>query len=232
MNLASPALIGPSRRGLSKATHVYEHLRSAIVTLEIAPGARIDKMALCSALGVSRQPLAEAISRLAEERLLDVEPQKGTFVARIRLSDVLEASFVRHALEVQAVRSIAPTIGDDVLNQLERSMTYQKVAVDAEDADEFYALDVGFHVTLLNALSMRRVAEVIETSRAQLERGRRILLPTPGRNVETLVEHQAIFDALAARDGDGAADAMSRHLDKVTAGLRKFAASRPGLFEI
>ena len=231
MNQAAPALIGPSRRGLSKAAHVYEYLRSAIVTLEIAPGTRIDKTTLCSTLGVSRQPLAEAIARLAEERLLDVEPQKGTFVARIRLSDVLEASFVRHALEVQAVRTLAPTITQDTLAQLDRSLTYQGIAVEAGDADEFYALDLGFHQILLNALSMSRVSEVIETSRAQLERGRRLLLPSPGRSDETLQEHKAIFDALSAHDPDAAADAMSKHLNTVTEGLRQFATSRPGLFE-
>src|SRR4051812_8149759 len=80
------------RRGVSKAVFVYEDLRSAIISLALKPGARIDKAEICQRLHVSRQPLAEAIARLAEERLVDVEPQKGTFVARIRLSDVAEAA--------------------------------------------------------------------------------------------------------------------------------------------
>ena len=81
---------------------------SAIISLALKPGARIDKTEICDRLRISRQPLAEAIARLAEERLVDVEPQKGTFVARIRLSDVAEATFVRRALEIATVEAIRP----------------------------------------------------------------------------------------------------------------------------
>src|SRR5579871_3116910 len=130
------------RRGVSKAVYVYEDLRAAIVSLALTPGARIDKTEICGRLHVSRQPLAEAIARLAEERLVDVEPQKGTFVARIRLADVAEAAFVRRALETAMVSAIAPAIEDGTLARLERILAYQAAAVKAKDTEEFYALDV------------------------------------------------------------------------------------------
>jgi GntR family transcriptional regulator, rspAB operon transcriptional repressor len=101
-----------SRRSVSKAALVYEDLRAAIIDLRLSPGARIEKLEICERLGVSRQPLAEAIGRLADERLVEVEPQKGTFVARIRLADVAEAAFVRRALEVATVAAIAEGIDE------------------------------------------------------------------------------------------------------------------------
>jgi DNA-binding GntR family transcriptional regulator len=219
------------RRGVSKAVFVYEDLRAAIVSLALKPGARIDKTEICGRLHVSRQPLAEAIARLAEERLVDVEPQKGTFIARIRLSDVAEAAFVRRALETAMVGAIAPAIEDTILARLDRILGYQAAAVKAKDTEEFYALDVRFHTMLFDRLAMRRVAEVVETSRAQLERTRRLLLPTPGRNQNTLREHRAIFAALQLRDPVKAARAMGEHLDEVMAELRRFAAQQPDLFE-
>ena len=87
----------------SKSGRVYEELRSAIITLRLQPGAQIDKAEICDRLEVSRQPLSEALARLAEERLVAVEPQKGTYVTRIRMNDVAEAAFVREALEVCVV---------------------------------------------------------------------------------------------------------------------------------
>jgi GntR family transcriptional regulator, rspAB operon transcriptional repressor len=219
------------RRGVSKAVFVYEDLRAAIVSLALKPGARIDKTEICGRLHVSRQPLAEAIARLAEERLVDVEPQKGTFIARIRLSDVAEAAFVRRALETAMVGAIAPAIEDTALARLDRILGYQAAAVKAKDTEEFYALDVRFHTMLFDRLAMRRVAEVVETSRAQLERTRRLLLPTPGRNQNTLREHRAIFAALQLRDPVKAARAMGEHLDEVMAELKRFAAQQPDLFE-
>jgi DNA-binding GntR family transcriptional regulator len=219
------------RRGVSKAVYVYEDLRTAIVSLALKPGTRIDKTEICERLNVSRQPIAEAIARLADERLVDVEPQKGTFIARIRLSDVAEAAFVRRALETATVEAIAPTIGEAALARLDRLLGYQAAAVRAKDTEEFYALDVRFHTMLFDCLEMRRVAEVVETSRAQLERARRLLLPTPGRNQNTLGEHRAILAALQTRDAAKAARAMGKHLDEVMAELKRFAMLQPELFE-
>ncbi len=231
MNYVAPVLSRPSRRGLSKAASVYEYLRAAIVELQLAPGSRIDKAAICTSLEVSRQPLAEAIARLAEERLVEVEPQKGTFVARIRMADVAEANFLRRSLEIATVQTIAPRIGDRTLQRLDRILGYQEAAARAEDAEEFYSLDVRFHLALFDVLAMRRVAEVVETSRAQLERARRLLLPKPGRRLSTVGEHRAIHAALMARDPTGAAEAMAAHLDVVMAELKDFSALRPELFE-
>ena len=231
MNYAAQAGSVYARRGVSKAVLVYDDLRAAIVGLLLKPGARIDKNEVCERLGVSRQPLAEAIARLAEERLVEVEPQKGTFVARIRLADVAEAAFVRRALEIATVAAIAPAIDEATLKRLDRVLDYQAAAVRAKDVEEFYALDVRFHMTLFDRLAMRRVAETVESSRAQLERARRLLLPTPGRNQNTLREHRAVFLALETRDPSKAATAMGEHLDEVMAELKQFAARQPDLFE-
>lgn len=231
MNYAAPTRLSQARRGVSKAVAVYDDLRGGIISLSLPPGARIDKAEICDRLGVSRQPLAEAIARLAEERLVEVEPQKGTFVARIRLADVAEAAFVRRALETATVEALAPRIDQGTLSRLERLLDYQASAAKAKDIDEFYALDVRFHATLFDALAMRRVAEVVDTSRAQLERARRLLLPTPTRNRNTIREHRAILAALTARDGRKAAAAMGAHLDEVMSELRRYATARPELFE-
>jgi GntR family transcriptional regulator, rspAB operon transcriptional repressor len=228
---AVPLSASHPRRGISKGTLVYDHLRAAIIGLEMKPGARIDKIELCDRLQVSRQPLAEAVARLAEERLVVVEPQKGTFVARISLADVAEAAFVRRALEVATVAAIAPGIDEVTLKRLERILSYQATALRAADPDEFYTLDVRFHMMLFDRLAMRRIVEAVESSRAQLERIRRILLPTPGRRQNTLKEHRAIFAALAARDPGKAAAAMGAHLDQVMEELKQFAARQPDLFE-
>jgi DNA-binding GntR family transcriptional regulator len=231
VNFAAPVLSGPSRRGLSKAATTYEYLRAAIVELRLQPGSRIDKSAICRELGVSRQPLTEAVARLAEERLVDVRPQRGTFVARIRFADVAEANFVRQSLEVATVQAIAPRVDEATLNRLAAILDAQRVAALADDSEAFYGLDVRFHLALSEVLAMRRVAEVVETSRAQLERIRRLLLPKPGRLLDTVEEHLAVHRALVARDGRAAGDAMQAHLGVVMTELRDLSTRRPELFE-
>jgi DNA-binding GntR family transcriptional regulator len=230
MSYSDPQVGLMARKAGSKSGRVYEELRSAIITLKLQPGAQIDKAEICDRLEVSRQPLSEALARLAEERLVTVEPQKGTYVTRIRMNDVAEAAFVREALEVATIRQIAPDIDDETLDRLKLIVDYQSSAATASDNEEFYVLDTRFHSTLIARLSYRRVAEGVESARAQTERIRRLLLPTR-RNLETIAEHKTILAELAQRSAAGAADAMRVHLGNGLQQLSKFAAERPDLFE-
>lgn len=218
-----------ARRTGSKSSFVLDEIRAAIIALKLQPGAQIDKAAICDRLGVSRQPLSEALARLTGERLVTVEPQKGTYVTRIRMSDVVEAAFVREALEVATVRCIAADIDAETLQRLDLLVDYQSAALAAGDLDESYALDVRFHGTLSGRLAYRRVAEVIESARAQTERIRRLLLPS--RNNMTIDEHKVIVGSLASRDPEQAARAMHAHLGNVLDALRDYAAVRPDMFE-
>ncbi len=209
---------------------MYDDLHQAIVTLVLKPGGQIDKEEVCQRLRVSRQPVAEALARLAEERLVEVVPQKGTYASRLRLSDVLDAAFVRRAIEVATVESIAPRMTDEAVKGLERNIAYQATALREKDAEGFYALDLRFHAMIFETLAMRGAMEVAERSRAQLERARRLFLPASRRTHATLREHRAIFAALSARDADAAASAMAEHLDTIVVELKKLASEQPDLF--
>ena len=147
------------------------------------------------------------------------------------MSDVVEAAFVREALEVATVRRIAPDIDEETLDRLKLIVDYQSAATAARDIEEFYLLDTRFHSTLIERLAFRRVAEAVELARAQTERIRRLLLPTPRRNPETIAEHKVIVAELARRSAAGAAEAMRAHLANGLKQLHEFAAERPELFE-
>jgi len=120
---------------------------------------------------------------------------------------------------------------DETLDRLRLIVDYQSAAAAARDIEEFYVLDVRFHATLIGRLAFRRVAEGVESARAQTERVRRLLLPTPRRNPQTIAEHKAILAALAERDPGASADAMRAHLANGLKQLHEFAGERPDLFE-
>jgi DNA-binding GntR family transcriptional regulator len=210
-------------------SRVCEALREAIVSLELPPGALIDKPALCQQLGVSRFPVSEALLRLQSEGLIEIQPQRGSSVALIRLADAQENMFLRRALEAAAMRRLAPVIATETLGALERNMRYQRAAVKADDRTGFHKLDLEFHEILLDALKFPRVKAAVETARLALERVRR-LLASARRHALTLKEHERIFAALEARDGEGAAKAMVKHLDAVNRELEALAKKRPEIF--
>jgi DNA-binding GntR family transcriptional regulator len=217
----------PSRGGAT--ARVVEALREAIVSLELEPGSMLDKAALCERLGVSRFPVSEALSRLQAEGLVEIQPQRGTIVSLIRLSDAHENMFVRRSLEAAAVRELAGRIDDPTLAALKRNLRYQKAAVEAGDQPGFHKLDLEFHEILLDSLGFPKVKAAAENARQGLDRIRR-LLASPERHARTRVEHERIVDALAARDGERAARAMIDHLESVMVQLVSLANKQPGLF--
>ena len=213
----------------SASARVTDVLREAIVSMELKPGEPVDKLALCERLGLSRSPVSEALSRLQQEGLVEIEPQRGTFVSRLRLSDMRQNLFLRRALEVETVRELASHMPAEVLEALSRNMRYQRAAAAAQDRVGFHALDLEFHEILLSALSFSRVKAVVDTARSGLERARR-LLATPRRNSDTLLEHERIFVSLEAGNADAAAEAMRAHLNAVMREIDALAIAHPDIF--
>ena len=114
---------------------VYQALREAIITAQLAPGQRISENRLAERLAVSRTPVREALIRLQDERFVQIVPQLGTFVTRISSAAVEDAQFIREALECAAVR-IAASCADDGDIAALRGLVRRQAEVSAEGAYE------------------------------------------------------------------------------------------------
>lgn len=197
------------------APQVYEIVRAAIVCLACAPGESIGEQVIAERLGISRTPVREALARLAAERLVDVFPQNGTFVAPIHLDAVMEGQFVREALEIQTVRRAAIRFGTRERRQIERILAEQRDCIDLNDDAMFYHWDEMFHQALADAAGVPSCWRIIHGAIGQLDRIRRICLPAPGRLPMTFAEHQAILDGLVSGDPAASEAAMRAHLNAV-----------------
>jgi GntR family transcriptional regulator, rspAB operon transcriptional repressor len=214
----------------SKANLVHATLRQAIISGELSPETPIDKVALCERFRVSRLTVTSAIERLAFEGLVDIEPQRGSYVTRIRLGDVKQWMLVRRLLECEIVAQAAATLSQDWIDLLARNLAYQEAAMTNADLDGFYQLDLAFHGLLIEGLLLHRIGDVLDSVRTHIDRTRRMLLPEPGRPLATLKEHQSIHALIAARDRAGAMQAMAKHLDRVMSELQSFEGRHPDFF--
>ncbi|MFZ0605388.1 MAG: GntR family transcriptional regulator [Roseiarcus sp.] len=214
----------------SKADAVYGELKEAILSGALEPGSLIDKAGLCEKLRVSRFPVSAAVSRLAYDRLVDVEPQHGSFVTRISLNDVRERLFIRGALEGEIAAEAARRMTRADKDALAVNLKQEAAAVGAEDRTKFYALDVAFHRILTERLGMARADDVLESLRVHLERTRRLTMSTAGQLRASLNEHSAIAAAIEAEDPVAAREAMKRHLTITGARLETLAKQQPDLF--
>ena len=215
----------------SLAQRVYGSLREAILSLHLAPGDILRKPEICDSLGVSRSPVSEAVARLAAEHLVKVVPQAGTYVARLSLTEIRESAFLREALELAAVERVAARITEAEMVQLRRNLLLQAALIKDLDFAGFYQTDAAMHELILSFTGFRRVATLADTSWVHVNRARQLVLPQPGRIEATLAEHQAIVDAIGARDPQAAREATRAHLGKLIGFLAPLAQNRPDLFE-
>ena len=200
----------------SKAERVYQTLRSRIRSLEYPPGSQLKKVELAEELEVSRAPLSDAITRLAQEGLVDVFPQSGSFVSPIRPKVVREAMLIRTGLEVEAMRVVAGNADDTMIAALHSNVGAQRDALEGRDMEALDDLDAQFHQIIMDRVDAPRIAAWLDICRAQLDRPRYHALPADDRPSETVREHEHIVSAIATRDPEFAGAAMRIHLRRVS----------------
>lgn len=219
-------------RGETASQRIYATLREQIIGMEIAPGTALQEKQIAAACGVSRTPVREAILKLADERLVDIYPQYGTFVSRISRPSVRDAMVIRQALERSAVREAAKHADDEAVARLKESLALQRASHDAGQLAAFHSADEAFHQLVSEISGHPNLWRVVRAEKAQVDRCRILTLPAPDRRLSVMSEHAAIVDAIAARDPDRAEAAMAQHLDRVLPSVDGLAETHPDYFDM
>jgi GntR family transcriptional regulator, rspAB operon transcriptional repressor len=218
-------------RPLTSAARIHAALRDRIVSLELAPGAPLSEKELVEMFGVSRTPVREALLRLAEEELVDIYPQSGTFVARIRASVAQDAMAIRKALEGFCAREAARRTTPADIAHLDALLARQRVAAEFHDIEGFHSADEAMHQLVASLAGHPNIWRVVKREKASVDRVRLLTLEFEGRFGIVVAEHQRIVDALRARDPNAAEEAMSTHLSRVLPSLEAIRARHPDYFE-
>jgi len=213
-----------------KSERAYQWLRDEILSFRMQPGMFIDKIEVCEKLAVSKQPVTAALTRLEQEGLVEIYPQRGSYVARLRLGAMTESLFIRGALEAAAVRWLAGAGNDLLLHTLKRSLEAQEAALGSENPSRYYGLDQDFHLTIARGLPYPQVAHQIDIGLATVKRCHELFRPDVASLRGSYEGHVRIVAAIEARDGEAAAREMSIHVSEYTAMLKSFADQRPELF--
>lgn len=197
------------------ADAIHRRLRHDIVSLTFAPGLPISEQDLALAEGVSRTPVREAILRLAKERLVEVVPKSGTFVARIPLSVLPEAIVVRRALEGITVRAAAAHASKDQIAEIQALLDHQARVGAAGDMEAFHRADEAFHAAIARIGRYPGIWDLVRQVKVHVDRYRRLTLPIEGRMKMVVEEHRAVLEAMKAGDADLAVARMEDHLGKL-----------------
>ena len=210
---------------------IYRFLRQDIVTCVIHPGSLLSEKEVSSRFNVSRQPVREAFIKLAEAGLVQILPQRGTFVRKISAQRVADGRFVREAVEIAVVRRAAREATPAALMALEYNLQLQKMAAQRHDAQAFLMLDDEFHRLIAQSINCELAWETVENIKATMDRVRFLTLSKVSPPESLIEQHEEILSTLRNNDADGAEQAMRRHLQEMIFSITPIAEQNSEWFE-
>jgi DNA-binding GntR family transcriptional regulator len=206
----------------SVADSVFDELHRQIMSLELPPGMKMSEVDVAQALDVSRQPVRDAFYRLSKLGFLTIRPQRATTVSLISIRAVMQARFVRSAIEMETVRLACERLSDEDIDALEELIERQRVASDAGDIIAFHALDDQFHRDICEGTGHGFAWQIIRENKAHMDRVRLLSLPLDSGSA--LADHVEILAALRKRDPDLAAQMMRKHLSRILSQITRIRA--------
>jgi DNA-binding FadR family transcriptional regulator len=213
------------------AKQLLEHLANG----NYSPGTRLPpERQLAGSLGVGRSTVREALAALDVLGLLDVRPGSGTYLAadssellpqaikwslmlgRPRTRDLVE---LREYLEVVTAKLAAERATDDDIARLRETVDAMRAAGD--DVGAFVAADLAFHFEAARIAGNSVLQDILHSIRSLLTAWFDRTLRVPGTIADTLVEHEAVFDAIATRSAEAAEQRMKALMDAADLRLKR-----------
>lgn len=217
------------QESLSIGAQLHRILRAAIIRGDLVPGQAISEIEISKKFSVSRQPVREAFIKLAEERLIEVLPQRGTYIRKISVKEVLDARHLREIIEVSIVREVAEKHDAGLIRTL-RTLIAEQRKVKQGDNQAFLLLDEEFHKTLALHAGREYAWRVTEGIKAQMNRVRFLTFDSATPMGQLADEHAGVVDAIEAGDADLAARRMETHVRALIYSLPLIAARYPEHF--
>lgn len=216
-----------SRHSVTDA--VFEELHRQILALELPPGTKMSEVEVAKVMDVSRQPVRDAFYRLSMLGFLTIRPQRATVVSPISESAVMQARFIRSAIEAETVRLACERLTEADMQALEDLLQGQRQMSDARDAAGFHALDDQFHREICVRTGNGFAWDIIRENKAHMDRVRFLSLSFASQ--DALGDHIKVMKAIRARNSVMAMEQMRLHLTRIKTQIRRIRAENESYFE-
>ena len=193
---------------------IYNQLYSEIMSLQRKPGAILRENALCEEFGVSRTPIRSVLQELRIAGLIEVTPYKSTHVTRLDFDTISQQIYLRVAVETAVLLDFCEFCTPEQVEQLKgRNNALRRLIAQPNPAPEaFYHLDGCLHEYWFTATGKDQLWELIQTNQNSYSRFRMLDLVEARNFAQIVAEHEALLQAIAAKDTEQVKALCSRHL--------------------
>jgi DNA-binding GntR family transcriptional regulator len=194
---------------------VYGALKSAVTAMDLYSGneaPKLDERRLAENLGVSRTPVREALSRLAQEGLVEMIPRRGTFVVRKNKQEILEIISVWAALESMAARLATQVATDEEIGRLRRLfVTFEGATGPQARIDEYSDTNIQFHQRIIALSKSELLKKMADSLFVHMRAIRAQTITERDRADRSIIDHLHIIEAIEARDTELAERLVREH---------------------
>ena len=219
-----PAFISPVARPVPLRQSVYEALVELVVGGRLGPGEHLVETELARQLGVSRQPVREALHRLEAEGWVDLRPNQGAFVHVPTPHEVDELLDVRELLEMQTARLAARSAGPRAVARLRALWHEGEAAVESGETERVVTANNKFHAELALIAGNTVLADLAGIVSRRVRWYYRQVAPSRGH--ESWAEHWELIDAVEAGDESRAAEIARKHTERTRSAYHQPPGSR------
>ena len=202
--------------GENNKEYSYRVIKEGIMSLQLKPGQAISEVELAEALQISRTPIREVMGKLREEHLVEVLPQVGSYISKIKPQLIEEAAFMRYTLEKEVMRLACESFPEDKLRELKRNVALQEELVDQKtEGLAFHKLDTKFHAIIFQGINKEHVWDAITRLSTHYNR-MRVLSELEHNFQAAFQEHKNIIQIIENGDVEQVETAVHHHIMKPT----------------
>ena len=210
---------------------IYMIIRNNIINLNLAPGTAMSEKELSEKLEVSRTPVREAFIKLAKEGLVNIVPQKGTFISKIDCTMADEERFLRESIERAVLELFVKEHSEESIIRLERCIEKQKKAVANGKYDEFMEYDDQFHKIIFEDVKKSMCYDVTVGMSGNYRRIRFLSMMVEDVIERNIQQHEEIVKAIMSNDVELSKKILKSHLRKLMTEKDDIVEKYPEYFE-
>lgn len=198
--------------GENNKEYSYRIIKEAIMSLELEPGQSFSELELAETLHISRTPVREVMAKLREENLVEVMPQVGTYISKIKPQLIEEASFMRFNLEKEVLKLACESFPIESLYELRKNHAMQKELIGSNaNTKEFHRLDTAFHHIIFQGNKKENVWAAITRLSTHYNRIR-VLSEIENSYDEAIAQHEIILQIIENKEKEKVEEIMIKHI--------------------
>lgn len=212
--------------------YAYRVLKENILNLNLIPGSKISEKEISDILSISRTPVREAFIRLSQEGLLEIFPQRGSYISNIDTALISEFRFLRATLESAVIEIACQDFPKSELKRLKKCLEEQDICVKNRNYDYFFKLDNEMHRIIFSACDKANIWKIIQEANLNYLRARVLDLQLKQSEIEILYnQHKQIIKAITDKNIDLGKSIILSHINKVISDVNELKTLYPDFFK-